>query len=348
MMKKHLTTVIFHAVVFIFCLAIFQGCTTRSGQSEKSTVIFVKTETVKESDNMNILSYAGVVEEMSSVALSFSVPGVIEKMLVSEGDFVSKGQLVARLNPTSAQNMLNVAESSLKQARDAYERLKSIHDKGSLPEVQMVDIETKLSQAQSAFNIAGKNLEDCSLNAPISGVVGRRMAEAGENAIPGKAVITLMEIASVKVRFSVPENEISLIPSVCESEVTVSALGNRKFHGKRVDKNVIANQVSHTYHASVIIPNPERDLLPGMVCRINLRMQEGKAGVVIPIEFVMMSADGRRFVWFNENGIARRRYISTGNARGNGIEVTEGLSAGDNIITEGCHKISEGDNISVR
>lgn len=347
-MKKRLTAGSFQAVLFCVCLLSIQGCSSGTSQPEKSAAIFVRTEIVRETENMNILSYTGVVEGMSSVALSFSAPGTIERMLVSEGDPVAKGQLIARLDPTSAQNMLNVAESSLKQAQDGYERLKSIHEKGSLPEVQMVDIETKLNQAQSGFNIARKNLEDCSLYAPIGGVVGRKMAESGEIAVPGKAVITLMDISSVKVSFSVPENEISLIPSSGESVITVSALGGKQFTGKKVMKNVVANPVSHTYQASVTVPNPVRDLLPGMVCSITLLNQTPDAGIIIPIEVVMTSSDGRRFVWCNENGTARRRFIETGKARGNGVEVTRGLSDGDVIVTEGFHKISEGDNISVR
>lgn len=335
-------------VILFLCLIAFADCSKKSSQPGSNPVIFVKTETVEESDQMDILSYSGVVEDNSSVALSFSVPGTVEKVFVSEGEFVPKGRLVARLDTLSAHSVFNAAGSSLKQAKDGYERLKSIHDKGSLPDVQMVDIETKLNQAQSTYDIARKNLENCSLYAPISGVVGKRMTEAGENALPGKTIITLMDISSVKVSFSVPENEISLIPSECESIITVSALDGKQFHGKRIEKNIIANQVSHTYPASATLPNPRRELLPGMVCRVDLNAGKDGSAVVIPIEVVMASADGRKFVWWDDNGTARRRFISTGKIKGNGVEVKEGLSAGERIVTEGFHKISEGDKISVR
>ncbi len=335
-------------VILFLCLIAFADCSKKSSQPGSNPVIFVKTETVEESDQMDILSYSGVVEDNSSVALSFSVPGTVEKVFVSEGEFVPKGRLVARLDTLSAHSVFNAAGSSLKQAKDGYERLKSIHDKGSLPDVQMVDIETKLNQAQSTYNIAQKNLGNCSLFAPVSGIVGKKMAEAGETAIPGKTIITIMDISSVKVSFSVPENEISLIPEACESVITVSALGDREFHGKRVGRNVIANQLSHTYPAYVTLPNPGRDLLPGMVCRIDLLREKNQGGIVIPINVVKTSADGRRFVWCVKDGTANRRFITTGIARGNGVEVREGLSAGDSIVTEGFHKISEGGKIEVR
>jgi len=347
-MMKRLTTVSLMPAVICFCFTTLPGCSSKNSQPPDNPPIFVKTETVTESDQMDVLSYTGVVKDISSVALSFSVPGTVENVFVSEGEFVPKGRLAARLDTISAHSVFNAAGSSLKQAKDGFERLKSIHDKGSLPDVQMVDIETKLNQAQSTYDIARKNLENCSLYAPISGVVGKRMTEAGENALPGKTIITLMDISSVKVSFSVPENEISLVPSDCESIITVSALDGKQFHGKRVEKNIIANQISHTYPASVTLPNPRRDLLPGMVCRVDLNTGKDGSAVVIPIEVVMASADGRKFVWWDDNGTARRRFISTGNIKGNGVEVKEGLSAGERIVTEGFHKISEGDKISVR
>ncbi len=328
-------------------LIMITACSGKTVQPEKDTVKYVRTEAVQESDNMSILSYSGVIEGISSVALSFSSMGTIESILVSEGDFVSKGQLVAKLDPSSAQNVLDAAGSSLKQAEDAYERLKSIHDKGSLPDVQMVDIESKLGQAKSTYNIASKNLDDCLLYAPFRGVVGRKMAEAGENAVIGKAVITLVDISSVKISFSVPENEIAGIPSMCESVITVSALGGRQFNGKRIEKNVIANRfLTPTRLRSPFRIRVKTFFRDGMQCRAS--PGQGEAGIVIPIEVVMTSASGRKFVWCDDNGVAVRRFIETGNARGNGVEITEGLSSGDVIVTEGMHKISEGDIIAVR
>lgn len=345
---KRLTMAGLMPSIIFFCFTTLPGCNSQSSQPPENPPIIVKTETVTESDQMNILSYAGVVEDISSVALSFPVPGTVEKVFVSEGEKVQKGRLVAKLDTLSAQSVFNAAGSSLKQAKDGYERLRSIYEKGSLPDVQMVDIETKLNQAQSTYDIAQRNLENCSLYAPISGVVGKRMTEAGENALPGKTIITLMDISSVKVSFSVPENEISRIPSDCESVISVSALDGRQFKARRVEKNIIANQISHTYPASITLPNPRRELLPGMVCRVDLNAGNEGSAIVIPIEVVMTSADGRKFVWCDENGTASRRFIATGNLKGNGVEVKEGLSAGERIVTEGFHKISEGDKISVR
>jgi RND family efflux transporter MFP subunit len=344
-MKYHRTVILFPAVIFLLPVLLC-CCSSKPIQKQELSIHKVKTESVTESNLMNTLDYVGVVEDKSTVAQSFSGIGTIEKVYVSEGQHVSKGQLLARLNPTSAQNLFDAAGSSLKQAQDGYTRLKSIHDNGSLPEIQMVDIETKLQQARSTYNIAKKNLEDCSLYAPVDGIIGKRMAEAGENAIPGKTVLTIMDISSVKIRFSVPEREISLIPSDCNSMITVTALGDKIFYGKSVEKSVNANAVSHTYPVHITLANLQKDLLPGMVCKVVVDVNKKSLSIVIPIGIIQIKADGQKFVWTARDGVAKRILVTTGEAKGNGVEIVSGLSAGDRIITEGYQKISEGDKIS--
>jgi membrane fusion protein, multidrug efflux system len=343
-MKQNFVNVISAALVL--SNAILSGCTNKSQPKDNNQPTKVKIEIVNKSNEVDILNYVGTIEENSSTALGFSSLGMIEKIYVSEGDYVTRGQLLAKLNSSSAQNVLDAAEASLKQAQDGYNRLKSIYDKGSLTEVQMVDIETKLHQAQSSYNIAKKNLEDCSLYAPVSGVVGRKLAEAGEYSIIGNAILTILDISSVKVKFSLPENEISKIHSDCKSVILVAALGDKKFEGKKIEKNVSANVVSHTYPAHIVLSNPDKQMLPGMVCTVELVPGNNPDGIVIPIEIIQTTPDGKKFVWSDNSGIARRTFITTGIVRGNGVEVNSGLTPGDRIVTEGYQKISEEEKIT--
>lgn len=333
---------------FLIFFAELYGCTDKTQSKKNDSAVSVKIETVKESNVANTLDYVGMIEENSSTGLSFSTMGTIEKIYVSEGDYVSVGKLLAKLDPASAQSMLDAADALLKQAQDAYDRLKSVHDKGSLTEIQMVDIETKLQQAQSSYDIAKKNLGNCSLHAPVSGVVGKRMAEAGEYAVIGKTVLTILDISSVKVRVSVPENEISAIDSDCKSTITISALSNKRFKGKKIGKSVMANSISHTYPVYIDLSNPQKELLPGMVCKVELTPDKKCQSIVVPIGIIQTMADGQKFVWSDKGGIAKRTFVTTGLAKGNGVEITSGLSAGDLIISEGYQKISEDDKINVK
>jgi membrane fusion protein, multidrug efflux system len=334
------------AIVLSF--AVLCSCTQKTLTTGNDSSVNVKIETVEVSNDVNTLDYVGTIEEKSSTALGFSTLGTIEKIYVSEGEYVSGGKLLAKLDPTSAQSILDAAESTLKQAQDGYNRLKSIHDNGSLPEIQMVDIETKLQQAQSSYNIAKKNLKNCSLYAPTSGIVGEKIAQAGESAILGKSILNLLDISSVKVIISVPENEISAIPNNSKSKITITALGGKEYIGTGIEKSVSSNALSHTYRAYINLSNPKQELLPGMVCKVRISTGNTSQEIVIPINSIQTTSDGRKFVWGENKGTAKRMFITTGIAKGNKVVVTNGLSTGDRIITEGYQKISEDSKINVK
>jgi len=334
------------AIVSCTSIALLYGCSGRSRPKGNDQAIIVNIETVHESEVANNLEYVGIIKERTSVALGFSVLGTIERIRVSEGEFIRQGQLLAELNQLSARSMLDAAKATLQQAQDAYDRLKPVHDKGSLPEIKMVDIETRLHQAQSSYDLAEQNLKNCLLYAPADGVVGKKMAEAGEYTIPGKAILTILDISSVKAGFSVPENEISEISSDCKSEITVTALGNRKFEGKKVEKSVMANPISHTYPVHINLNNPGKELLPGMVCNVKLMPMTRLKRIVVPIGIIQATSDNQKFVWCDRDGVAKRTVVTTGSAKGNGVEILTGLKEGDRVVTGGYQKISEDDKIT--
>jgi membrane fusion protein (multidrug efflux system) len=103
-------------------------------------------------------SYSGTMEEVSGTSLSFSVGGMVKQVLVDEGQRVSKGQLLAVVDDETTRNAHAAAQSVRQQAEDAYRRMKQLHDNGSLPEIQWVEVESKLKQAVSSEQIAKKAL----------------------------------------------------------------------------------------------------------------------------------------------------------------------------------------------
>ena len=96
-----------------------------------------------------------------------------------------QGQLLATLDEVSMQNTYQAAKAALKQAEDTYQRMKELHEKGSLAEMKWVEVQSKLQQAQSMEAVARKNLTDCQLYAPFSGVIAEKSLEVGQNVVPG-------------------------------------------------------------------------------------------------------------------------------------------------------------------
>ena len=319
------------------------SCTGKKEQEAKAP-IRVKTEVASTATSVNGQTYVGMVEEQEATAVSFTGMGVVKRVLVNEGQAVAKGQLIAEMDDTQARNLLSGAEAQMTQANDALERFKMLHDAGSLPEVQWVEIQSKVAQAKSQLDVAKKNLADCRLVAPVSGIIGKKMIGAGETALPSQAVVSILDISSVKVKVAIPEAEIGGISGNTSSIIKVEAIGS-SFEGGRIEKGVQADALTHTYDIRINVANRERKLLPGMVASVSFGSEKSEVKteqLSMPVTAVQKKADGSLFVWtIGKDSTAHRTTITTGETLGNRIVVASGISEGERIVTEGYQKLSE-------
>lgn len=334
--------------VFALALVSMASCSGKKEDSAFRDAIPVKVQEATLLAGANERNYVGTVEETFGSSLSFQMAGNVQRVLVSEGQRVSKGQLLAVLDKSTAKNLHDVALATLKQAQDGYDRLSALHEKGSLPEIKFVEIQTSLQQAQSTENIARKSLDDCNLYAPFNGVIADRSVEPGMNMMPGISAFKLVTIDKVKVKASIPENEISQIKEGQTARVNVAALNHKIFEGKIKEKGVMANPLSHTYEIKVELNNPEKELMPGMVCEVLISSDTAAKGIIIPNSAIQMHHTGEQFVWLAKEGVATQKIVCTGAITNQGVVITSGLTQGDKVIVEGNQKVSEGMKIEVR
>ena len=330
---------------------IFAGCANEKGAEKQEKIIPVKVMEIAASQTASVRNYIGMVEESVAVSLAFSSMGTIEQVFVLEGQRVQKGQLLAKLNTATAEDSYQMMLSKLQQAQDAYDRLAKLHEKGSIPEIQFVEVATGLQQAKSMTSVSKKNLDDCQLFAPRDGVIASRSVEIGSNVMPGVAAFKLVSINKVNVKIPVPEGEIGKIAKGQKALIEVPALNDSVFIGEVDTKGVAANVISHTYDVKISVDNPLMKLMPGMVCKVVVQSPEitGEAisaKITVPNRTIQISTDGRQFVWLADDNTAKRKFVKTDGINDDGIVVTDGLSTGDKLIVEGFQKISEGMKIS--
>ena len=264
---KKTTNVILEIIPILCSLILIAACSPKTEQTEEETIAVVVERVAPGSDFAEV-PYVGVVEEESSTSVSFTGMAMLKSMTVSEGQPVRKGQLLAVIDETQARITLATTKAALDQAMDAYDRMKQLHDNQSLPDMKWVEVESKVAQAQSAYDMAKKNLDDCRIYAPVSGVVGTKIMNVGETVLPTEPVLTILSIDRVKVRVAIPEREIANITAGTATTITVDALGDETFHGGRIEKGVSADPLTHTYDIRIAVSNPGHKLLPGMVARV--------------------------------------------------------------------------------
>lgn len=322
------------------------GCQVKEEKTGGPSPVRVKVMKVALSEQKTSGRFSGTVEEAAGTPLSFSVMGTVNAVSFRLGDRVEKGQLLASLDATSVRSSYDAAKAALVQAEDAYRRMKELHGKGSLPEIKWVEVQSKLQQARSMEEMARKNLKDCKLYAPFSGVIADKSVEVGQNVIPGMAVGKLLGVSRLKVKISMPESEIASVSLHQKAEIVVPALGSRRFSGMVSEKGIMADPFSRSYEVKIDVADAGGDLMPGMVTEVRLAGADGGTAVIVPARIVQLGEKNRSFVWIDNNGVAEKRVISCGDFAGDGVVITSGLKVEDRIIVEGQQKVCNGTKIT--
>lgn len=334
------------------------------GKKEQSSanIIKVKTQVVGASSfSTDGSSYSGTIEESSGSSLSFATSGTVKALYVSEGHSVRAGQVIGIVDATTSGNALTMAEATaaqaqetLRQAEDAYRRMKLLHDNGSLQEIKWVETTTQLAQARQAVRqarasvqIARKGVTDTRLVAPFSGYISKKQVEIGQNVMPGQPVVNLVKIGDVKADISVPEDDIAKISVGQRVRVRISALGNYYVMGKVVEKGVQADPISRSYEVKVLLPNTAHRILPGMICEAWPETKATSNAIQLPANLIQIDSDNQPFVWTVVGNKAHRVNVTLGENVGENVEILGGLSPEQVVITEGQQKVSEGTKVEL-
>ena len=310
------------------------------GGPAEERVIPVGVQVIDEVSGIVSNSYPGYLEEGQSVEMAFKYGGTLQQLNVKEGSAVRKGQTLASVSSPQMESTRRSAQATLEQAQDAYDRLKKVHDNGSLPEIKWREMVADLEKAQSALDLADAMLADNTIKAPFDGTVASVNAEVGENIAPLKPVIKIINTKGMAVKISVPENEIAKVQVGDTAEVVIPALGDKRLNGKVIEKSMTASLLTHSYPVKVLVEQPEKELTPGMIGKVVLK-SDVSTGIIVPANAVLINQEGK-FVWIVEDGRATRRQISLSGYSGNGVIVSEGLKVDDMVIVEGYQKVSEG------
>ena len=310
------------------------------GGPSEERVVPVGVQVIDEVSGIVSNTYPGYLEEGQSVEMAFKYGGTLQQLNVKQGSHVRKGQTLARVSSPQMESTKRSAQATLEQAQDAYDRLKKVHDNGSLPEIKWREMVANLEKAQSALDLANAMLADNTITAPFDGTIAAVNAEIGENITPLKPVIRIINTKGMAVKITVPENEIAKVQVGDTAEVVIPALGDKRLNGKVIEKSMTASLLTHSYPVKVLIEQPDKELTPGMIGKVVLKGDVSK-GIIIPANAILINQEGK-FVWVAEDSRATRRKITLAGYSGNGVIVSEGLKTGDVVIVEGYQKVSEG------
>lgn len=280
--------------------------------------------------------------------------GILTQVNVNEGDRVSKGQVLARIDAGGLQSELAQLETQERLAKTTYERQKRLWDQNIGSEMQYLEAQTNYEALQSSVQRLKSQLEKTVVRAPFSGVVDNVISEQGEVVNPGQnQLFRLISLDNMYIEADVPENYLSKISQGTDVKVNIGSIG-REFTGKvsQVGNNINPN--NRTFRIEVKVPN-EKDLIkPNQIATIKLNDYTSDNAIVIPESSIQKNAMGESIVYVLEQendknfGVAKKVIVETGLVYNDSIEIKKGLKSGQILITDGAKNIRDGQEVKFR
>lgn len=305
----------------------------------------------------------GSLEAFERVAITARVPGAVERVMLNEGQRVTKGQALAEVEPERYRLAVQSAEASMQkalagkaEAEAGYSRRRdaSAKNPGLIRGEEIETWRTKVqstaaevAQAQSALSQARLNLRDAFVRAPVTGIIQTRTVETGQYVPVGTVLGTLMRRDPLLLRFQVPEQDaMPLRPGVIAS---FNVAEDQQQHQARITHvAAAANQASRMVDVTAHVVNPNHsELRPGAFARVTVPIGATRDAPVIPQTAIRPSEKG--FLAYVVNGgVAQQRVLTIGMRTADGqVEVKDGLTVGETLVIRGAEALRDGAKVKV-
>lgn len=322
--------------LYILAALLLTACGQKPTSEQEARPIEVRVVTVGSSADGYARSYAGRLEARSVTPLGLQTAGRVTELLVRPGESVRAGQVLLRVDNTQAMHALEAAEATLRQAQDAYDRVRPVHDSGVVSDIKWVEVETRLEQARTTFESAEQLVKQHTLTAPTAGVIGQVKVELGQSVLPSETVIELLDVGTYYVRFGVPETEVAGVHIGDKGRLRIAAIDDADIPIKVVERGMKANALSHTYEVRAQLGRSDA-VLPGMIGDVTMDRQTVN-GLIVPTECVRLMKD-QPTVWVVRDSVAVRCPVRLGEYVNHGVKVDSGLTVGDRVVVEGYQKL---------
>ncbi|MHA6287253.1 efflux RND transporter periplasmic adaptor subunit [Maricaulis sp. CAU 1757] len=299
--------------------------------------------------------FVGRVEARISVDMAFQVGGQLAELPITEGERVEQGALVARLDTEDFDRAVREAGVQLQQARADLERQTTLHERGIASQAALENAQTTYDLRAVALESARRNLEYTALTAPFDGLVSRRLVDNFTIVSPGQPILRIQDTGELRVSVPVSEDMVALFDrtDLISLEAAFPFLPGQTFALEPRELVSEPDSASQTYRALAALPDDiPANILPGMTATVWAEFNRPAAtasALRVPLTAVTEAPDGSARVWVfqasednPDAGIVRPRAIRLGGSRDRMVIVTDGLSAGEQVVTAGVQALYDG------
>ncbi len=303
-------------------------------------------------------TFPGKIRAAEKVDLAFQVSGQLTKLNVRNGQEVKKGEILAQLDNRDFVSNLKAAKAEFNRAQAQFERMAELVERQLVSRSEYDQKKASRDVAESDVERTQKALNDTSLRAPFAGVIANRHVENFQDVTAKQAIISLQDPSDLEVVINIPENSI-LRATADRSQInpvaSFDALPDKQFTLNLKEFATQADPNTQTFELVFIMDSPEGlTVLPGMSVSVTASVPDRNATSTVktvPATALFADREGgnSQYVWIiNEADMSiSRRAVQVGSLRGQNVEVIEGVSSGERIVTAGVHYLEEGQKVSL-
>lgn len=295
----------------------------------------------------------GNVNTKENLVIYPEYSGVLTKVLVQEGQMVSKGQLLATIDDGGLNQQLSQMETQLTLAKTTFERQERLWKDKIGSEIQYLQAKTNYEAQQKSVNQLKQQLEKTTITAPFSGVIDEILSEQGQVVAPGmNQLFRIINLSNMYVDAEIPENYITNIKVGTKVNVYFPVLNDTLTSEVRQVGNYI-NPNNRTFKIEIAINNQEKMVKPNMTALLSINDYVNDSTLVLPIALLSENAEGEKYVYAIKKDSKNRKYadkrtVTLGKLQNGMVEILEGIKAGDAIIKEGAKLVRNEEQVIIK
>jgi membrane fusion protein (multidrug efflux system) len=353
MLKKLLIAAV--AVSLLLAAITFTklGQFTAMGEAGKNMILPPETVTAmtieSEQWEQRIIATA-TVTAVQGVEVSAEIGGRVKRIAFESGSLVDMGDVLIQLDTASEDAQLASAEATAALAKASLTRIKKLNKQNLTSQDALETAEAKVKETVAQANNVRALIAKKTIQAPFSGRLGLRQVNLGQILREGDAIVSLQTLDPIYVDFSVPQKELSRLEPGLEVQVAVDAAPEETFIGKITALNPDVDLATRSVRVRAKVANPDEVLRAGMFAKATVIMPEKKTVLPVIATAIAYATFGNSVFVIDEQTsesgeterVLRQQFVRLGQARGDFIDVIEGLKPGESVVTSGVFKLRSG------
>ncbi len=318
-----------------------------NGESEQpETIIPVEVMTVGRGDIFAAYTGSASLEAFDEASVVAKVGGEVRQILVEEGDFVQRGDVLARLDGDRLRLELEQSRANVARLEQEYERSVELNQKGLVAASAFETTKYELDGLKAQFELAKLEYAYTTIRAPISGVVSTRDIKVGNTIERNAPTFTITALDPLVAYLYVPEREFGRIDAGQPVRMRIDALPGKLFEGTVARISPTVDPETGTFKATVEISDSESRLKPGMFGRLAVIYDQQRNTLLLPRDALIETTSGSS-VFVVRDGVAERVDVETGYAWEGEVAVLEGLADEDQVVVVGQAALKTGSKVRV-